>query len=53
MMSQQKAKPTKKHANSSMSDKAFRNLIVYGALYVGIFLVGVYFAIFADMGIPK
>ncbi|MHA3061761.1 hypothetical protein ACX1N5_14055 [Acinetobacter sp. ANC 4636] len=42
-------KSVQKYADSSISDKAFKNLLFWFALYTVLFCVGVVFAVGADM----
>lgn len=42
-------KPVQKYADSSISDKAFKNLLFWFALYTTLFCIGVVFAVGADM----
>lgn len=48
-MNEEKRPQPPKYADSGMSDKAFKNMLIYGGLYVLIFLIGLYFAIFSDL----
>ena len=41
--------PAPKYQDSTMSDKVFKRMIFWFALYVFLFCVGVYFAVGADM----
>ncbi|GAA5007712.1 hypothetical protein GCM10023206_13890 [Acinetobacter puyangensis] len=49
MNDEKRPQPAKKYADSGMSDKAFKNMIFYGSIYVLLFCIGVYFAVFYDL----
>ncbi|WP_171494460.1 hypothetical protein [Acinetobacter brisouii] len=42
-------KPVQKYADSGISDKAFKNLLFWFALYATLFCIGVVFAVGADI----
>ena len=48
-MSEQQPEKKQRYADSGISDKAFKNMIVYGTLYVGGFLLLLIIAINADL----
>ena len=42
------SKKPAKYADSSISDKAFKNMIIWFAIYCGLFFIGVIFFVGAD-----
>ncbi|RSE24702.1 hypothetical protein EGT73_06465 [Acinetobacter johnsonii] len=42
------SKKPAKYADSSISDKAFKNMIIWFAIYCGLFCIGVIFFVGAD-----
>ena len=42
------SKKPAKYADSSISDKAFKNMIIWFAIYSGLFCIGVIFFVGAD-----
>ncbi len=42
------SKPPQKYADSSISDKAFKRVILWFFIYCSLFLVGVFIAVGAD-----
>ncbi len=48
MQNEQPPKKPQKYADSSISDKAFKRMIVWFAIYCSLFIVGVMLAINAD-----
>nr|WP_298893108.1 hypothetical protein [uncultured Acinetobacter sp.] len=49
MNSQDRRPPAPKYQDSTMSDKVFKRMIFWFALYVFLFCEGVHFAVGADM----
>lgn len=47
-MSQEPQNKAPKYADSSISDKAFKNMIIWFAVYAGLFCLGVAIAVNAD-----
>lgn len=50
-MQEQPSKPTApKYADSSISDKSFKRMLLWFFIYCSLFCIGVVFAVNADMG---
>lgn len=48
MKNEEQARKAPQYADSGLSDKAFKNMIIWFAIYAGLFCIGVIVAINAD-----